>query len=481
MLLKKKKSKIADNTAPKNDKLGLMLPYTPLHYLLLKRVSKNMKPAALVMTSGNISEEPIAVDNEEARQRLGGIADGFLMHNRDILIRADDSVLFTVKNKTQFIRRSRGWTPKPIFLKNNGPDILALGGQLKNTVCIIKNNQAFVSQHIGDLENLAAFSGFKQAADHFRNILKVQPDIWACDMHPGYSSAQWAEAQKPGRLIKVQHHHAHMASVMAEHHIDEPVIGLILDGTGYGYDKTIWGGEILTGDYTSLKRKGWLQPVQMPGGEAAIRNPWQMAVSYLYKIYAEKLPALPFLNSMNSGVIIQMLQKSINSPLTSSCGRLFDAAAAISGGRKTVTYEAQAAIEFMQAAGPLDSAEPYIYQAELPEINFEVTFKEIVEDVLAGRSLSEISAGFHKTLVLQFDAVLKLVRKETGLNKIVLNGGVFQNEILLGGLLELLQKNNFEVFIPKQVPANDGGISLGQAVIAQRIVMEGKDEAGYSK
>jgi len=479
VLLSKKNSRIVENTAPGNKKFGLMLPYTPLHHLLMNAVSKKMNPAVLIMTSGNISEEPIAIDNDEARKRLGTIADGFLMHNRDILIRADDSVLFTVNDKTQYIRRSRGWTPKPIFLKHEGPDILALGGQLKNTICVIKNNQAFVSQHIGDLENLAAFSGFKQAVDHFRNILKVHPDIWVCDMHPGYSSTQWAESQRPDRLIKIQHHHAHMASVMAEHHLDEPVIGLILDGTGYGYDGTIWGGEILTGDYTSLKRTAWLKPIPMPGGEAAIHNPWQMAVSFLYKIYGEKLPALPFLRNLNSAVIIQMLQKNINSPLTSSYGRLFDAVSAVSGGSKTVSYEAQAAIELMQAAGPLDSVHAYNFHAELPEIDFEVTFREIVDDVLNGRKFSEISARFHTTLILQFDAVLKLVRKETGLDKVILSGGVFQNEILLGGLLQILQKHNFDVFIPKQVPANDGGISLGQAAIAQRLVMDGKDEVEY--
>ncbi len=479
VLLRKKTSKIADNTAPANKKLGIMLPYTPLHHLLMNAVSKKMAPAALVMTSANISEEPIAIDNDEARRRLGRIADGFLMHNRDILIRADDSVLFTVNDKTQYIRRSRGYTPRPIFLKQDGPDVLALGGQLKNTICIIKKNQAFVSQHIGDLENLAAFNGFKQAVDHFRNILKVQPDIWACDMHPGYSSTQWAEPQKCRRLIKIQHHHAHMASVMAEHQLDGPVIGLILDGTGYGYDGTIWGGEILVGDYTSLKRAAWLKPVPMPGGEAAIHNPWQMAVSCLYSIYGENLPALPFLQDVNSDIIIKMLQKNINSPLTSSCGRLFDAVSAISGGRKTVSYEAQAAVELMQAAEALDSVPAYNYQAELPVIDFEVTFKEIVDDVLRGGRFSEISARFHKTLILQFDAVMKLVRKESGLNKVVLSGGVFQNEILLSGLLHILQKQNVEIFIPKQVPANDGGISLGQAAIAQRLAATGKEEVEY--
>lgn len=482
VLLKKKAGlPVAEEVAPANKRLGVMLPYTPLHYLLLDRFRKLKKDAAvLVMTSANLSEEPIAIDNNEAVRRLVKIADSFLTHNRDILIRADDSVLFTVGDKTQFLRRSRGYVPRPVFVKNTGADILALGGQLKNTICILKSDQAFLSQHIGDLENLAAFEGFKQAVEHFRNILETHPQTIACDLHPDYSATRWAEENFPGKLIKVQHHHAHMAAVMAEWHLQEPLIGLILDGTGYGYDGTVWGGEVLVGDYTFIRRAAWLQPVPMPGGEAAIHHPWRMAVSYLKHIFGQRLPDLPFLQKNNPAPVLMMLDKGINAPLTSSCGRLFDAVAAMSGGRQSVAYEAQVAIELMQAVMENEPITVYDYQLNLPEIPLQALIRDIVTDILNEQSFEWIATRFHQTLIELFANVLNEIRSKEKLNKVVLSGGVFQNEVLLAGLNKALKQMDFEVYLPRLVPANDGGIALGQAAVARQLVMKGMSQADYS-
>ena len=480
LLNKKAGIPVAEEVAPGNKRLGVMLPYTPLHYLLLKQFRElNKGSAVLVMTSANLSEEPIAIDNNEAFRRLAKIADSFLTHNRDILIRADDSVLFTVGDKTQFLRRSRGYVPRPVFVKTTGADILALGGQLKNTICILKSDQAFLSQHIGDLENLAAYEGFKQALEHFRNILETHPQSIACDLHPDYSATRWAEENFPGKLIKVQHHHAHMAAVMAEWHLQEPLIGLILDGTGYGYDGTVWGGEVLVGDYTSVKRAAWLQPVPMPGGEAAIHHPWRMAVSYLKHIFGQRLPDLPFLQKNNPAPVLMMLDKGINAPLTSSCGRLFDAVAAMSGGRQSVAYEAQAAIELMQAVMENEPITVYDYQLNLPEIPLQALIRDIVTDILNEQSFEWIATRFHQTLIELFANVLNEIRSKEKLNKVVLSGGVFQNEVLLAGLNKALRQMDFEVYLPRLVPANDGGIALGQAVIARQLVMKGMSQADY--
>src|SRR5208337_2017182 len=342
------------------------LPYTPLHYLLLAEGGFE----ALVMTSGNLSEEPIAIDNREAVHRLHALADCFLVHNRDILLRCDDSVVRVAGGVTRHLRRSRGFVPVPVFLRddrteNDQPSVLAVGGELKNTICLTKGKHAFLSQHVGDLENIESYSFFHEAIKHLERILEIRPQIIAYDLHPDYFSTRWALAQSGVELVGVQHHHAHIASCMAENHLDGRVIGFALDGTGYGTDGRIWGGEVLLADYSGFERAAHLAYVPLPGGEAAIREPWRMAVSYLVRHFGcDFVRELPFAKSVppkNLNVLFRMMEQGINSPLTSSCGRLFDAVAALAGIRREVNYEAQAAIELEMAIGSScdESAYPF--------------------------------------------------------------------------------------------------------------------------
>ncbi len=473
VLLKKRiRLPVAQSVAPGNQLLGIMLPYTPLHYILLDRLRKafaNQALIALVLTSANRSEEPIAIGNEEARKRLADIADGFLMHNREILVRGDDSVLFTLETQTQFLRRSRGFVPRPYLLKEKGAAILAVGAELKNTICLLKENRAFVSQHIGDLENITANRFFNETVQTFKKILTSDPGIIVYDMHPGYFSTRWARDQSSKKQIAVQHHHAHMASCMAENDLDEPVIGLILDGTGYGYDKTIWGGEILTGTYTSIERSAWLEPMPLPGGDAAIRQPWRTAAGYLHTAFNGNPPELKTLSTYPLQIISEMIEKKVNAPFTSSCGRLFDAVAALCGLRGEVHYEAQAAIELMQMVNTLD-VEPFEFEIALPRIPVSPIIRAVTGAVLEGQELSVIAERFHRTLIELFAQTLKIISKESGLTKIVLSGGVFQNEILLNGLQKKLKELDLNCFTQRRFPMNDGGISLGQAVIGQKLL-----------
>ncbi|WP_456408477.1 carbamoyltransferase HypF [Caldithrix abyssi] len=483
VLLKKKPHlPVAEAVAPANQRLGVMLPYTPLHYLIFDELQSRLpenKVPLLVMTSANRSEEPIVIDNEEARKRLFDIADYLLLHNRAILIRADDSVVARFAGQTVFIRRSRGYVPRPVFLNTQSKaSVLAVGGELKNTVCFSKGGRAFLSQHIGDLENLLANQFFEETIEHFADILQTTPQRIVCDLHPAYFSTQWAESQNYAPLVKVQHHHAHMAACMAEWQWDEPAIGVILDGTGYGYDGTIWGGEILAGDFTTLERLACFKPLPIPGGEAAIKEPWRMAVSYLLAAFGEALPELPFLDDKPIALIRQLLEKKLNSPLTSSCGRLFDAAAVISGGRQHIYYEAQATIEFTQAVRTIDVA-PLQFEADLPYIPFEPIIRNLAELAVEGTPIALLAARFHVTLARLLEAVtLKAVQK-TGLKTVVLSGGVFQNEILLKLLNAFLQKHNLKVLTHRQTPPNDGGISLGQCAIGLKLLLAGKEEVSF--
>ncbi len=482
LLRKKTESPVAHSVAPGNQRLGIMLPYTPLHYILFDRLRQNQdkeKLTALVLTSANRSEEPIAIDNEEARQRLSDITDGFLMHNRDILVRGDDSVLFTLNEQTQFLRRSRGFVPRPYLLKESGATILAIGAELKNTICMLKGNRAFVSQHIGDLENVTANYFFNETVQTFKQILTCDPDNIVYDRHPGYFSSRWAKEQSGKKLIPVQHHHAHMASCMAENDLDEPVIGLILDGTGYGYDQTIWGGEILTGTYTSIERSAWLEPMPLPGGEAAIRQPWRTAAGYLYTTFDGKPPELQTLSAYPLQVIGEMIEKEVNTPYTSSCGRLFDAIAALCGIRGEVHYEAQAAIELMQLVSTLD-VKPFEFEIGFPQIPLRPIIRSVTKAILNDQEQSLVAARFHVTLIELFALTLKTISKETGIQKIILSGGVFQNEVLLAGLQNRLAELQLISFTQQRYPMNDGGISLGQAIIAQKLIQAGMDKALYS-
>ncbi|MCJ7802823.1 MAG: carbamoyltransferase HypF [Candidatus Marinimicrobia bacterium] len=467
ILLLKKLSycNIADSVAPGNDFLGVMLPYTPLHHVLFEDLD-----TPLIMTSANYSEEPICIDNDEALERLNSIADYFLIHNRDIYLRSDDSVAIYLANKMRYLRRSRGIVPQPVFVKSTGSSVLAVGGELKNTICLLKDDKAFISQHIGDLENIEAFNFFKMTIEHLQRIFDVKPELIVHDMHPQYFSTQWAKEQSDVQTIAVQHHHTHLAACMAENQITEPVIGIIMDGTGYGADGTIWGGEILIGDYSNFDRFAHFEQIPLPGGDAAIKSPWRTAVSYLHKTFDCSLPNLPFLENHDVEPIIEMVDKNINSPLTSSCGRLFDAVAAMSGGRQIIHYEAQAAIELMQAFDTID-VRPFSFEIEQKTGKREILLKPIIRSLVRSiqnnESFSKISSRFHTTLIKIFIEIVQDARKETGINQVVLSGGVFQNMILFEHTILALEKANFRVYTHSQVPTNDGGISLGQAMIGR--------------
>ena len=363
LVKKREPTPIAAAVSLRNQYFGVMLPYTPLHYLLLDHGF-----LALVMTSGNLSEEPICIDNAEAFRRLSGIADYFLVHNRDIYLRSDDSIVQQVSGSVRQLRRSRGFVPVPIFLAEPVRSILACGAELKNTVCLTKDNRAFISQHVGDLENLETLNFFKLTIEHLKQILQIEPEIIAYDLHPDYLSTRYALEQQGVELIGVQHHFAHMVGCLAEHGLNERVIGLSLDGTGYGLDGAIWGGEVLSGDRGAFERRGHLDYLPLPGGAQAIREPWRMAVSYLYQAFGEDFwdQAPPWVETIGRSkieLVLRMIQKGINSPLTSSCGRLFDGVAALIGLRETVAYEGQAAVELEMVQGPGPEA-PYDVEAD---------------------------------------------------------------------------------------------------------------------
>ncbi|MEA3286968.1 MAG: carbamoyltransferase HypF [Candidatus Marinimicrobia bacterium] len=456
---------LAPNIAPGNDRLGIMLPYTPLHHLLL-----NKSLDVLVMTSANFSEEPICIGNDEALERLGDMADYFLLHNRDIYLRSDDSVIMEMAGEIRPIRRSRGYAPRPVFLKRKGPSVLAVGGELKNTIALSKDDKVFLSQHIGDLENLEAYEFFQMTIEHLKRIFEIDPDLIVHDLHPEYLSTKWAKEQNLP-LLGVQHHHAHLASCMIENDLNEPVIGIIMDGTGYGTDGTIWGGEFLIGDFKGFERKAYFEPMPLPGGEAAIKSPWRTGLSYLHHSFGSDLPDIPMLNGKNIEPIIQIIERGLNSPLTSSCGRLFDAVAALSGGRQTIRYEAQAAIEFMQSAhnelGSDYTNFNLIERQGLHIISISHIMHELVPRINSAQPIEALSQWFHHSLIHTFVHISNQLRQETELNQVVLSGGVFQNRLLFEGLFQALELNHFDVYTHRQVPTNDGGLALGQVAIGQ--------------
>lgn len=467
-------STISPAIAPNLKYLGVMLPYTPLHHLLLRAAG-----LPLVMTSGNLSEEPIAKDNDEALTRLRGIADYFLLHNRDISSRYDDSV-YMVEGKPQAIRRARGYAPYPIFLPFKSKQILACGAELKNTFCLTKDEHAFLSQHIGDMENEETLGHFENTIEFYERLFRVEPEIVAYDMHPEYLSTKYAlqvGSERGLSLIPVQHHHAHIVSCLVENEVDGPVIGVAFDGTGYGTDGTIWGGEFLLADWRSFRRVGHLEYVPLPGGEAAIKKPYRMALSYLYTLLGEgfSLDGLPFskLNPTELEIIRQQLRRKINSPLTSSAGRLFDAVSALVGVREEIDYEAQAAIELeMIAPNEVDEFRSNCYPFSIVEhqgmrvVKLGELFSMIVQDVKNRVSISIISLKFHNTVAQIIARMCKLIARESGITQVALSGGVFQNRLLLKLATSALQREDFGVLTHHLVPCNDGGISLGQAVIA---------------
>lgn len=471
LLRKRSDCDIAPDVAPNQRYLGVMLPYTPLHYLLLEGTG-----LILVMTSGNRSDEPIAHKDDEALSKLEGIADYFLVHNREIHIRCDDSVARVWEDKPLLIRRARGYVPRPIKLPFHlDYHILACGAELKNTFCLARDDRAFLSHHIGDLDFLETLGSFEQGIEHFQRLFAIEPEVIVYDLHPEYLSTKYALARPGNHKVGVQHHHAHIVSCMVDNGIKGRVIGVAFDGTGYGLDGTIWGGEFLIADFAHFQRVAYLRPLPLPGGEAAIREPWRMAASYLYLVYGDDFPNLGIeftkrIDRSRLELIRRMIERRFNSPLTSSMGRLFDAVSSIVGIRDRVNYEGQAAVELEMVADE-DCGDEYAYGiADGGDGALIIETKSIihgvVEDLKAEAKPATISAKFHNTIAHIILDVCMRIRERSGLNRVALSGGVFQNMFLLGWVCPLLSGAGFEVYTHHQVPPNDGGISLGQVVIA---------------
>jgi hydrogenase maturation protein HypF len=461
---------IARSVAPGNNYLGLLLPYTPLHLLLFEHA-----PPALVMTSGNYSEEPLLFTNEGARAGLANLADAFLLHNRDIQVPCDDSVMRPLPTGAVIpLRRARGYAPQAVPLPLESPEILGVGAEQKNTFCLAWGRTALLSQHLGDLDTVETFDYYRRAIEHFLNLYRKEPRLIAHDLHPGYLSTRFARSQADKRLVGVQHHHAHIAACLAENGRTGQCLGLSLDGTGYGTDGTVWGGEFLVADLADFVRAGHLATVRLPGGEGAIRQPAKMAVSYLYAAYGDRYAELAQdlgleFSPLEWRVLGHQLATGLNAPLTSSAGRLFDAVAAALDICRERTYEGQPASELEMAANPEEAGHyplsliPRKHTLILDTIGL---FRQVVEDHLAGTDKNIVAGRFHYSLVNGLAEVCGALRDRTGLNLVALSGGVFQNGLLLAGLRKRLEQLGFEVLTHSLVPPNDGGIALGQVAVA---------------
>lgn len=465
----KKPNSIAPSVAPGNGYLGVMLPVTPVQHLLLAAVGQ-----PLVMTSGNVADEPIAIGNEEALTALGQIADAFLLHNREILVRCDDSVLRVFRGNPLFYRRARGYTPRMVRLPAAQPAVLAVGAELKGSICLTRGSEAFPSQHLGDLQHAATMDVLAATSRHLQQLLEITPTVVAHDLHPDFLSTHYAEGLGLP-CFGVQHHHAHLAACLAEHQATEPAIGVIFDGTGLGPDGTVWGGEFLIGDYRAFRRAGHFRQVPLPGGDAAIREPRRMALAYLFDSFGadfggQPLPPLADLSPDDLALYRQILAKRLNAPLTSSCGRLFDAVAALLGIRQTVSYEGQAAIE-LEALAETAASNPDPLPFTLGrcddcwELDFRPTITALVAAVAHNVSIADLALAFHRTLAVATLAVCDRLRQETGLHQVALSGGVFQNRLLTEELAMVLETAGFTVLVQRLLPPNDGCIALGQAVV----------------
>ncbi len=458
---------LAPSVAPANRDIGLMLPYTPIHHLLCAEVAR-----PLVLTSGNVSDEPIAYLDADAAERLGAIADCFLIHDRPIHIRTDDSVIRLVRGREYLIRRSRGYAPGPLVMPLSARrPILACGAELKSTFCLVKGNRAFVSHHIGDLENYETWRAYVDGIDHFRSLFGIEPQVVAHDLHPEYLSTKYAMEREGVQLIGIQHHHAHVASCLADNQEQGPAIGVALDGLGYGVDSTFWGGEFLVADLKWFKRVGHFETVSMPGGPAAIKQPWRMAAAYLDLLFGDSVPEWLEVfqrNSMRWRKVVQLARASINSPVTSSVGRLFDAVAAILGIRDSIDYEGQAAVELEQHAIASETSFYAVNSdpAEVLLLRGTDLVRAVVEDLRDNVPIGIIAARFNNTLAQMIAETCGIVRSRAGQNTVALSGGVFQNMLLLDRTVRTLNERDFRVLIHHNVPTNDGGISLGQAAIA---------------
>jgi hydrogenase maturation protein HypF len=463
---------VADDVAPRNGSLGVMLPYTPLHHLLMNAVT----PAVLVMTSGNRSDEPIAYQDDDAVQRLAAIADLFLVHDRPINVRCDDSVTRIVDSIEMPVRRSRGYAPQPIALPFDCPfPILALGGQLKGTFAFGRKREVFLSHHLGDLDNYEAYKAFEKDVGLYEQLLDTRPQLLVHDLHPDYATTRYARhraEQMRAELHAVQHHHAHMASCMAENLLNEDVIGVSFDGTGFGTDGAIWGGEFLVGNYRHFQRAGQFRYVGMPGGDQAIRQPWRMAFAHLLDAEIECPDFAARIPPNQQRMAAQMLQRALNCPLTSSVGRLFDAVAALAGVRDAVAYEGQAAVELEQLALLVSPDGAYSFEVEsiaqaMPMIvDTRPLIREVALDARNALEAAVIARRFHSALVNIIMTVCLRLRDRMQINAITLSGGVFLNKLLLSEACARLQGEGFRVYRHRQVPPNDGGLSLGQLAVA---------------
>jgi hydrogenase maturation protein HypF len=471
ILERRAESSISSEVAPGQHTIGVMLPYTPLHHLLLEPDGEH--PPALVMTSGNLSEEPIVTDNQDARERLDDLADAFLLHDRDIHIRCDDSVVRVIGGKVHPLRRARGYAPFPIRLPFPVPPTLASGAELKNTFCLARDQYAFLSHHIGDLQNYETFVAFEDGIAHFERLFRIQPHLLAYDLHPDYLATRHALARASKEnltAVGVQHHHAHIAACMAEHRLDgeRPVIGVALDGTGYGDDGAIWGGEIMLADYSGYERVFHLEYVPMPGGEAAVRQPWRMALAWLGAAglsWEDDLPPVLCAPVETRRVISRQLEIGLNTPQTSSVGRLFDAIAALIGVRQEITYEAQAAIELEAWVDPMENG-AYPFPIEGGTLRATPMVTALVQDFRAGVSTGRMAGRFHNGLAIAIREMCRELRARTGIREVALSGGVWQNVVLAKKVVELLQSEGYTLYLHHKVPANDGGLSLGQVAVA---------------
>ena len=471
---------VAPGVAPATHDLGVMLPYSPLHHLLLADAG-----FALVLTSGNASDEPIAYRDEEAVERLAGIADLFLVHNRPIHMRTDDSVVRTLDPRLRaeplLIRRSRGYVPAhvPLPVEARAP-VLGCGAELKNTFCVARRDRAWVGHHIGDLKNYETLSSFGEGIEHFQRLFAVEPAVVAHDMHPDYLSTRYALERESSERVAVQHHHAHLAACLAEHGETGPAVGAIYDGTGYGPDGTVWGGELLVGGLAAFERRGMLFPVRLPGGDAAVREPWRMACSWLAAASGRERPDVPTalherVSHADWDAVCDLLASGLNSPLATSVGRLFDAVAALSGIRATVNYEGQAAAEL---EGVSDPTERGAYPLGLIDaggagpvmLDARETVAAVAADVARGVPPARVSARFHRAIAMATATACKREAERQGVDLVVLSGGVFQNRLLLEQTAALLGDGGLRVLLPTRLPPNDGGIAYGQVAVAAALV-----------
>jgi hydrogenase maturation protein HypF len=469
LLAKRVGSAVPEAVAPGVKTLGFMLPYTPLHHMLLEDLDR-----PLVLTSGNVSDEPICYEDDDAGRRLERIADYFLSHDRRIHIRTDDSVARVAQGREMILRRSRGYAPAPVRVGFKFErEILACGAELKNTFCLARGRYAFVSHHIGDLENLETLSSFKQGIEHYKRLFHLHPEVVAYDLHPEYLSTKYALALDEYRIrVGVQHHHAHVASCMADNRVEGEVIGVAMDGLGFGTDGCLWGGEFFVADFCETERVAHLDYIPMPGGARAIREPWRMAAGYLHRVFGDEFLNLdlPFVRNLDRrawATLRAMIATKTNSPETSSMGRLFDAVSSLLGLRNTVNYEGQAAVE-LEAIAEADCTQGYEFETKAGGsiISAEPVIRRAVEDLLGGLHARTVSARFHLAVVRLIASVARRVRDERRLNRVALSGGVFQNILLLESVCRVLREDGFEVLTHSRVPTNDGGISLGQAAVA---------------